>query len=134
MNTILFSIPNKTQGYIIALILFYTTFVGAQEQNMPVPNQSQVLNQKELDAINNAPIAQKVYARDRVDQKKRQPDFSYQSDAGTQIKEYADIGQNKEIQVDSSMGTHYQMAPTSNKDATSSSQTIQRVPTIQIPF
>ncbi len=101
---------------------------------MPVPNQSQVLNQKELDAINNAPIAQKVYARDRVDQKKRQPDFSYQSDAGTQIKEYADIGQNKEIQVDSSMGTHYQMAPTSNKDATSSSQTIQRVPTIQIPF
>jgi hypothetical protein len=65
---------------------------------------------------------------------KRETSFSYQEESGTRIQEFRDVGQNTEIQVDSSMGTHYQMSPILDKDLDPTRQTINRVPSINLPF
>jgi hypothetical protein len=133
MNKFLFLNFKKTREFIIALIALSASFSHAQTSDTPHANQSQVLTQKELDAINNAPIAPKVYAKPNAVHG-RDPNFEYESLNGTQIKEYRDIGQNTDIRVDSSMGTSYQLKPTDDKDAVASPQTINRVPSIQLPF
>jgi hypothetical protein len=134
MNYIHFLHLNKTQGFIITLFILCAQVSFAQSEVTPHANSTQILSQKELDAINNAPIAPKAYASDRTSKSGRQTTFDSGNENGTQIKEYQDIGQNKEIQVNTALGTHYQMSPTSDKDNTSSPMTLNRVPSIQLPF
>jgi len=129
MNNILNLFPRYFLGTIIPLILLTPDFSHAQATS------SQLLNQQELDAINRQPIAAKAYATEGVQGvQKRETSFSYQEESGTRVQEFRDVGQNTEIQVDSSMGTHYQMSPVLDKDLDSTRQTINRVPSINLPF
>ncbi|BDW11897.1 hypothetical protein PSHI8_19800 [Polynucleobacter sp. SHI8] len=135
MNNILNLFFRYFLGTIITLILLTPNFSHAQASNSTGPSKSQILNQQELDAINRQPIAPKVYASDGVQGvQKRETSFSYQEDSGTRVQEFRDVGQNTEIQVDSGMGTHYQMSPVLDKDLDSTRQTINRVPSINLPF
>jgi hypothetical protein len=120
---------------IIPLIWFIAPLSYAQSSNISQPSNSQLLSQQELDAINRQPIASKVSAVNGVQGvQKREGSFSYQEENGIKVQEFRDIGQNLEIQVDSSMGTHYQMSPNLDKDLDSTRQTINRVPSISMPF
>jgi hypothetical protein len=120
---------------IIPLIWFIAPLSYAQSSNISQPSNSQLLSQQELDAINRQPIASKVSAITGVQGvQKREGGFSYQEENGIKVQEFRDIGQNLEIQVDSSMGTHYQMSPNLDKDLDSTRQTINRVPSISMPF
>jgi hypothetical protein len=131
MNNILYLFLRYFLGTIIPLILLTPVFVHAQSG----PTKSQILNQQELDAINRQPIAPKVYASDGVQGvQKRETSYYYQEENGTRVQEFRDVGQNTEIQVDSAMGTHYQMSPKLDKDLDSTRQTINRVPSINLPF
>jgi hypothetical protein len=135
MNNILNLFPRYFLGTIIPLILLTPDFSHAQATSSPEATKSQLLNQQELDAINRQPIAAKAYATEGVQGvQKRETSFSYQEESGTRVQEFRDVGQNTEIQVDSSMGTHYQMSPVLNKDLDSTGQTINRVPSINLPF
>jgi hypothetical protein len=135
MNYNFFLKIKNFQGLIIPLILLSSPISYAQNNEAMTPTKSQIMTQKDLDAINNAPIAQTVYAKERVmGSEKRPKSYDYQDESGTKIEEYRDIGQNVDIQVDSSMGTHYQMAPLGDKDTISSPQTLNRVPSIKLPF
>jgi hypothetical protein len=135
MNNILNLFPRYFLGTIIPLILLTPDFSHAQATSSPEATKSQLLNQQELDAINRQPIAAKAYATEGVQGvQKRETSFSYQEESGTRVQEFRDVGQNTEIQVDSSMGTHYQMSPVLNKDLDSTRQTINRVPSINLPF
>ena len=135
MNNILNLFLRYFLGTIIPLILLTPDFSHAQASNSTGPSRSQILNQQELDAINRQPFAPKVYASDGVQGvQKRETSFSYQEESGTRVQEFRDVGQNTEIQVDSSMGTHYQMSPVLDKDLDSTRQTINRVPSINLPF
>ena len=122
-------------GCSITLILIQPFFLMAQSNSLSTPSKSQILSPQELDAINQQPIAPKVYAKDGVQgAQKRNQSFLYEEDNGTKIQEFRDVGQQVEIQVDSGMGTHYQMSPVLDRDANSSRQTINRVPSISLPF
>jgi len=50
------------------------------------------------------------------------------------VQEFRDVGQQVEIQVDSNVGTHYQMSPPLDRDVNTSRQTINRVPSVSLPF
>lgn len=135
MNNIFFLKHQQFLWAIIPLILLTPILSVAQSDQIPTATKSQILNQKELDAINRQPITPKVSAADGVQgTQKRERSFFYQEDNGTKVQEFRDVGQNVEIQVDSSMGTHYQMSPNLNKDLDSTRQSIQRVPTINMSF
>jgi hypothetical protein len=135
MNNILYLFLRYFLGTIIPLILLTPDFSHAQATSSPEASKSQRLNQQELDAINRQPIAPKAYASEGVQGvQKRETSFSYQEESGTRIQEFRDVGQNTEIQVDSSMGTHYQMSPILDKDLDSTRQTINRVPSINLLF
>ena len=135
MNYNFLSIPKSILGFIIPLILLCPWISFAQSSEFSKATKSQIFTQKDLDAINQAPIAPKVYASDRIKVTPgRDDNFTYQDNSGTKIEESRDIGQNVDIQVNSSMGTHYQMMPLGDKDNVSSRQTIDRVPSIQLPF
>jgi hypothetical protein len=135
MNNILYLFLRYFLGTIIPLILLTPDFSHAQTVSSPGASKSQRLNQQELDAINRQPIAPKAYASEGVQGvQKRETSFSYQEESGTRIQEFRDVGQNTEIQVDSSMGTHYQMSPILDKDLDSTRQTINRVPSINLLF
>jgi hypothetical protein len=135
MNNILYLFFRYFLGTIIPLILLTPDFSHAQATSSPGASKSQILNQQELDAINRQPIAPKAYASESVQGvQKRETSFSYQEESGTRVQEFRDVGQNTEIQVDSSMGTHYQMSPILDKDLDSTRQTINRVPSINLPF
>jgi hypothetical protein len=110
-------------------------FLWAQSSTISLPTKSQILSPQELNAINQQPIAPKVYAKDGVQgTQKRNQTFSYEEDNGTKIQEFRDVGQQVEVQVDSSVGTHYQMSPVIDRDSNSSRQTINSVPSISLPF
>lgn len=135
MNNIFFSYLRNSLSAIIPLIWLISTLGYAQTSNISQPSNSQLLSQQELDAINRQPIASKVSATTGVQGlQKREGSFSYQEENGIKVKEFRDVGQNIEIQVDSSMGTHYQMSPNLEKDLDSTRQTINRVPSISMPF
>jgi len=132
MNNILYLFLRYFLGTIIPLILLTPDFSHAQATSSPGASKSQILNQQELDAINRQPIAPKAYESEGV--QKRETSFSYPEESGTRVQEFRDVGQNTEIKVDSSMGTHYQMSPVLDKDLDSTRQTINRVPSINLPF
>jgi hypothetical protein len=122
-------------GSIITLILIQPFFLWAQSNNISTPTKSQILSQQELDAINRQPIAQVVSAKEGVQgPQKRNQSFLYQEDDGTKVQEFRDVGQQVEIQVDSNVGTHYQMSPPLDRDVNTSRQTINRVPSVSLPF
>jgi hypothetical protein len=120
--------PKHFLGLIISLFLITSSYCAAQ-------TKTDILSPQELNAINNQPIAPKVNAADRVQgTQKRDKSFSLEGANGTKVDEYRDIGQNVAIEVESSMGTHYQMSPSLNRDNTSTNQVINRVPSINLPF
>jgi hypothetical protein len=122
-------------GSIITLILIHPLFLQAQTQDLYTPTKSQVLSPQELDAINRQPIAPKVSAKENVEGvQKRNQSFLYDEGNGTKVQEFRDVGQQVEIQVDSSAGTHYQMSAPLDRDVNSTRQTINRVPSISLPF
>ncbi len=135
MNNILYLFFRYFLGTIITLNLLTPDFSHAQATESSRASKSQILNQQELDAINRQPIATKASATEGVQGiQKRETSFSYQENSGTRIQEFKDLGHNTEIQVDSGIGTHYQMSPVLNKDLDSTRQTINRVPSINLPF
>jgi len=128
MNYIHFLYPKHFVGLIISLFLITSTSCFAQ-------TKTDILSPEELNVINNQPIAPKVNAAERIQGvQKRDKSFSLVEANGTKVDEYRDIGQNVAIDIESSMGTHYQMSPSLNRDTNSSSQVINRVPSINLPF
>lgn len=94
------------------------------------------LTKKELDDINHQPIAKSANAKDRVQGvEKRRLSYELKEDDGTHIQEYRDGNKPVEIQVDSSFGTHYEMStPANDQTPVIRDQTINRVPSIRMPF
>jgi hypothetical protein len=128
MNNFHFLYPKRFLGPIISLFLIISPCGFSQ-------TTSSILTKQELDAINNQPIAPKVSAADRVQgAQKRDKSFSYEGSNGTKVDEFRDVGQNVEIQVDSSMGTHYEMSPLLSRDSDATRQVINRLPSVSVPF
>lgn len=120
---------------IIAPSFFGASFISAQSNFVAVPTASQLLSPQELDAINRQPIAKTFSAKEGViGAQRRDSSFLYREDDGTSVQEYRDAGQNVDIRVDSSIGTSYQMSPLLEKDLDRSRQTLNRVPSINLPF
>lgn len=93
------------------------------------------LDAKELELINRQPISPTVRANESVlGTEKRPTSFEYQENKGTKITEYSSDGRPVEIQVDSRAGTHYEMSKPINPSPTVPNTSIQRVPSIQLPF
>lgn len=135
-TTFLKNSPLKTLAIAIAIspfILLHASF--AQDANVPMATKSQLLSPDELSKINNAPISQTVKVQNRVEGKSpRELAFDYQEENGTKIREYREKDQAREIEVESGMGTHYQMSAPIRSTPSSASQTIDRVPSVQLPF
>ena len=93
------------------------------------------LDAKELEAINRQPISPPAKANDNVlGTEKRPTSFEYQENQGTRITEYTSNGRPVEIQVDSKVGTHYEMSKPINPSPLVPNTNLQRVPSIQLPF
>jgi hypothetical protein len=125
----------------VSALIFSVTFIASF--NMIVTNQvlaqntniSPGLDAKELELINRQPISPSVRANENVlGTEKRPTSFEYQENQGTRITEYTSNGRPVEIQVDSRSGTHYEMSKPINSSPTVPNTTIQRVPSIQLPF
>ena len=125
----------------VSALILSVTFIASF--NMIVTNQvlaqnitsSPGLDAKELELINRQPISPVVRANENVlGTEKRSPSFEYQENQGTRITEYSSDGRPVEIKVDSRAGTHYEMSKPINPSPTVPNTTIQRVPSIQLPF
>jgi hypothetical protein len=128
MNYFHFLYPKHFLGLIISLFLITSSYCIAQ-------TRTDILSKEELNAINNQPIAPKVNAADRIQGvQKRDKSYTLEEPNGTKVDEYRDVGQNVAIEVESSMGTHYEMSPPLSRDGVSTNQVINRVPSINLPF
>ena len=115
--------------------LSYMSCGFAQDMRENTPTKSQILSPAELNKINQAPIAETVKVQSRVEGKSsRELIYDAQDANGTRIREYREKDQPREIQVDSSMGTHYQMSPPMQNSPSTNTQKIDRVPSLQVPF
>jgi len=132
---------NNNRCNRVSALIFSTTLIATL--NMIVTNQvfaqntnsSPGLDAKELELINRQPISPSVRANENVlGTEKRPTSFEYQQNQGTRITEYSSDGRPVEIQVDSRAGTHYEMSRPINSSPTVPNTTIQRVPSIQLPF
>ena len=128
---------NNTRSIKLSALIAFITF------NMIVINQvtaqnttsSPALDAKELKLINRQPISPAARANENVlGTEKRPTSFEYQENKGTKITEYSSDGRPVEIQVDSRVGTHYEMSKPINQSPTVPNTSIQRVPSIQLPF
>lgn len=117
----------------LALITFNMIVIHpAIAQNI---TSSSGLDAKELEMINRQPISTPARANENVlGTEKRPSSFEYQENKGTRVTEYSSDGRPVEIQVDSRAGTHYEMSKPMNQSPTIPNTSIQRVPSIQLPF
>lgn len=97
--------------------------------------QNEGLSKSELDAINNQPIAKAVSAQSQVDGvSKLQPSFELKQDNGTEIREYKEKDQPTDVEVNSSVGTSYNLSRPTDPTPDIPFQYMNRVPEIKVPF
>lgn len=93
------------------------------------------LDKSELDAINQQPIAKTTGSKEQIQGKdQRKLSFELKEENGTHVREYRENSKPVEIDVESSMGTHYQMSTPSEQTPTIPDKSINRVPSIRMPF
>ena len=141
LTTYLCEAMNNIRFNRVSTLISSVTFIASF--NMIVTNQvlaqnitsSSGLDAKELELINRQPISPSVRANENVlGPEKRPASFEYQENQGTRVTEYSSNGRPVEIQVDSRAGTHYQMSKPISPSPTVPNSTIQRVPSLQLPF
>lgn len=97
--------------------------------------QNEGLSKSELDAINNQPIAKAVSAQGQVDGvSKLKPSFELNQENGTKITEYKETNQPTDVEVNSSVGTSYNLSRPTDPTPDIPVQYINRVPEIKMSF
>jgi hypothetical protein len=128
---------NNTRNIKLSALIALVTFnmIATNQSIAQNTTSSPGLDAKELEQINRQPISPAARASENVlGPEKRSSSFEYQENKGTKITEYSSDGRPVEIQVDSRAGTHYEMSKPINQSPTIPNTSIQRVPSIQLPF
>ena len=117
-----------TIGFLASSLLF----TGISFAQTPV---NEGLSKSELDAINNQPIAKAVSTQSQVDGvSKLQPSFELKQDNGTEIREYKEKDQPTDVEVNSNIGTSYNLSRPTDPTPDIPIQYMNRVPEIKVPF
>lgn len=128
---------NITKLFIASMFFALVQFniVGVNYAFAQNINVSSGIDAKELELINRQPIAPVTKANQNVlGTVKRPVSFEYQEEQGTRITEYTSNGRPPEILVDSKAGTHYEMSKPLDQTPTIPNSTLNRVPSLQLPF
>lgn len=133
-----FNFSKKLPSIIRIFLLLATLGIVPTYAQNPVNSGASLpiqLDKKELDAINRQPIALPVRSKDRVQgTEQRRLSYELKEENGTHIREYREGNKAVDIEVESSLGTHYHMSNPTNQTPTIRDQSIERVPAIRMSF
>lgn len=114
------------------LLVTSLVFTGISQAQTP---QNEGLSKSELDAINNQPIAKSITAQSQVDGVSQlEPSFELKEANGTEIREYKEKDQPTDVEVNSSVGTRYNLSRPTDPTPSIPDQYLNRVPTFKVPF
>lgn len=122
----------KLLSFVTVLLMSNLVFAQSSRPNNSSPGEA--LSQTELNELNRQPLLRTQGAKDGVlGAEQRQLSFEHKEENGTHIREYREMGKPIDIQVQTRMGS-YQMSQPTDLTPVISEKTIQRVPSIQLPF
>jgi hypothetical protein len=129
MNKLIFIKKMIRQATLLLLTsLVFTGFCQAQAP------QNEGLSKSELDAINNQPIAKTIKVQQVEGPDQLQPSFELKDSSGTEIREYREKDQPVDVEVNSNLGTRYNMSRPTDPTPNIPDQYMNRVPSIKVPF
>jgi hypothetical protein len=118
----------KLLSFVTVLLMSNLAFAQSSKPNNSSPGEA--LSQKELIELNRQPL---LKTQGALGAEQRQLSFEHKEENGTHIREYRELGKPIDIQVQTRMGS-YQMSQPTDLTPVISEKTIQRVPSIQLPF